>query len=147
MGNAKRRFRNLIINPQYQLKYIFWVTLSGAGLVLINAATFYLYIRENYSILVDLSPMTDEAKAQLYQELHEIMIKLGVGSILFLLFVSLIGLVISHRTAGPMFHFKRVFNEIRDGKSEARLRLRPNDDFQDVATAFNQMMDQVAGKK
>ena len=57
--------------------------------------------------------------------------------------VSFVGLVISHRTAGPMFQFMRVFRDIKAGKTETRLSLRPGDDFREVAQAFNEMMDKV----
>lgn len=143
----KRRLRNLLINPSYQLKYLFWLTLSGLVLVFLNAYSFYSYTRENYDLLVDLSPMTDEAKAQLYLELNQIVFRLGLISVGFLVVAGIIGVVLSHRTAGPMFHFKRVFRSIREGNLNARVHLRPKDDFQDVAKEFNDMMDSVLTKK
>ncbi|HUP57138.1 MAG TPA: methyl-accepting chemotaxis protein, partial [Bdellovibrionota bacterium] len=72
--------------------------------------------------------------------------KLGLGSIAFLIGVAVIGMVMSHRTAGPLYHFKRIFEEIKNGKLDARIRLRPKDDFQDVGQAFNEMMDKIARK-
>ena len=105
------------------------------------AINLYVHIKENYSILVDLSPMTNEAKKQLYFELNALVVKLSVGSVIFLCGVALIGLVMSHRAAGPLYHMKRVFEAIRDGKHDARVRLRPKDDFLDVAASFNEMMD------
>ena len=148
MSAKKRSIKNLVINPGYQLKYIFWVSTTGITLILANAFVFYFYIKENYSLLVELSPMDEASKVQLYKELSEIMIKLGIFGIIFVLITGVIGIIMSHRTAGPMFHFKRVFGEIKKGKLDARIRLRPDDDFKDVANAFNEMMDSVtAGKK
>lgn len=141
----KRKLRNFLINPSYQLKYIFWLGLSGILLVSLNSAIFYYYINENYTILVELSPMADDTKALLYSELNWIIIKLIVFSLGFLALVSLLGIVLSHRTAGALFHFKKIFNEIRNGNKNARLNLRPKDDFQDVAKIFNEMMDKLAG--
>jgi methyl-accepting chemotaxis protein len=143
-GRHQRSFKNILINPAYQFKYIFWISMTGVILVALNASVFYYYIRENYALLVDLSPMTDEAKAQLYSELNSIILKLSAASFVFLSVVSYFGIVMSHRTAGPMFHFKRVFGQIKDGKTDARIRLRPKDDFQDVATSFNEMMDTLS---
>lgn len=139
----RRNLKNILINPKYQIKYIFWLTFTGFLLIAINAVTFYWYVSENYTILVDLSPMTPEAKSQLYTELHQIILSLSAFSFLFLGAVAVLGLILSHRTAGPMFHFKRVFNEIRTGSRNARVHLRPNDDFQDVAQEFNSMMDSL----
>ncbi len=142
-GRTQRRLLNFLINPVYQLKYVFWISTTGLALIFVNAAVFYFYVRENYSILVDLSPMTAEAKAQLYQELHEILLKLSAGSLVFLFLVVVFGVILSHRTAGPMFHFKRIFASIEQGDLNARVRLRPKDDFQDVAQKFNAMMDSI----
>ncbi len=144
---ANRSWKNILVNPAYQLKYIFWVSISGVCLVILNTSIFYFYIRENYSILVDLSPMTDDAKAQLYRELYVIVLKLGLVSVVFLFVACYLGLVFSHRTAGPMYHFKRIFLAIKEGKEDARIHLRPKDDFQDVAQSFNEMMDVVIGRK
>ena len=143
----KRSLRNFLINPVYQLKYIFWVGASGFALVILNAGVFYYYIRENYAILVELSPMTEETKAQLYSELYSIMIKLGAGSILFLVLVALFGVVLSHRTAGALYHFNKIFNAIKSGQTSARIKLRPSDDFQEVAREFNEMMDALTEAK
>jgi methyl-accepting chemotaxis protein len=142
----KRSLKNLWLNPQYQGKYIFWISFTGLILVIINSSTFYFFTKENYALLVDLSPMTDEAKMQLYKELKQIIMYLVLGNLLFLIIVSILGLVFSHRTVGPMYHFKRVFREIQNGNLKSRVRLRPKDDFKDVALAFNEMMDSIEKK-
>jgi methyl-accepting chemotaxis protein len=142
----RRKLKNYLINPEYQLKYVFWLGATGLLLTAINSSVFYLYIRENYSTLVELSPMTDAAKSQLYAELNQIVISLIVVSAVFMGVVAFLGLVISHKTAGPLYHFKRVFKEIHKGNHKARINLRPTDDFRDVAQAFNEMMDAIKGK-
>lgn len=139
----KRSLKNLWLNPKFQMKYVFWLSATGLVLVAVNALVFYRFVSENYAILVDLSPMTDEAKAQLYHELHSIIGLIIAFSFLFLLATSIVGVVLSHRTAGPLYKFKKVFGEIRDGRRNLRLHLRPNDDFKDVAQVFNEMMDSL----
>jgi len=143
---SKRKLRNLLINPAYQLRYIFWTTLSGLFLIALNAAVFYVFIRENYKVLVDMSPMEDEVKVQLYRELHQVLIWLGSFSLIFLLVASLFGLILSHRSAGPMYHFKKVFGEILAGQHQSRIHLRPKDDFADVAKLCNEMIDHLQKK-
>ncbi len=142
----RRKLRNFLINPRYQLKYISLLTATGFVLTIFNCAIFYYFIRENYSILVELVPMQEQVRNQLYSELYQIIVYLTIGSVIFLALIALVGLVISHRTAGPLYHFKRVFNEIKGGKTQARVMLRPTDDFQDVAQAFNEMMNSIEKK-
>jgi methyl-accepting chemotaxis protein len=141
MVTSRRKTRTLLLNPRYQLKFVFLAAGSSFLLAAANAGVFYHYVRENYAILVELSPMTDEAKAQLYRELHQIFLVLGVFTIGFAAVVGSLALWLSHRTAGPLYRFRQVFNEIRDGNTALRIRLRPGDEFHDVAEAFNEMMD------
>jgi signal peptidase II len=142
----KRHLRNYIINPRYQLRYIFWLTSSGLFLVILNAWIAYTYIKENYLTLVDLSPMTDEAKKQLYSELRQLALAITSSSALFLVVIAALGVILSHRTAGPLYAFKKAFEDIANGNSGRRLQLRPGDEFKDVAESFNKMMDRIKPK-
>ncbi len=139
----KRSWKNFLIDPKFQLRYAFW--LSGTGVILVAAITvvFYSYIRNNYAVLVDLSPMTDDAKALLYDELNQIIVRLAAISTVFILMMTFLGVIISHRAAGAVYHFKKVFRLIGEGKVDERIQLRPGDDFQDAAADFNQMMDRL----
>ena len=143
----KRSWRNYLIDPKFQLKYAFWI--SGTGIILVAAMStlFYRYIHENYVTLVDLSPMTEETKLLMYSELNEILIKLGIISVTFIAIVTLLGIVISHKAAGAVYHFKKVFRKIGDGETHLRIHLRPGDDFQEAAAEFNIMMDKITPRK
>lgn len=141
--NYKRSIKNYWLNPRFQGKYIFWVSFTGLALILGNASVFYFYTKENYSLLVDLSPMTEQAKFQLYHELDTIVVYLIGANLIFLLITAVLGLLFSHRVAGPLYHFKRIFKEVKKGNLDARIHLRPKDEFKDVAAEFNEMMDAI----
>jgi signal transduction histidine kinase len=129
------------------LKYIFWLFISGLILVSGISFVFYKYISENYSLLVELSPMTDVVKTQLAAELNVIVFSILFGSLVFLILVSMMGLIFSHRVAGPIFHISRVLSEIRDGNVDARITLRPKDEFQELADEVNKTLDFLDAKK
>jgi methyl-accepting chemotaxis protein len=137
----KRSVFNFLINPKFQVKFVLGLTLPGLIVIALYTGVVYSYVHENYETLVELSPMTAEAKAQLYTELNRLLLILGAGSFVFLAVMAALGVVFSHRTAGPLYHFKRVFKDIAEGKIDARIRLRPFDDFRDVADAFNEMAE------
>ena len=140
----RRSALRIVINPKYQIKYIFFLSASALSIILSYSFLTYYYVKENYSLLIELSPMTDESKLQLYSELNHLILRILGCSLLFIVTVSLLGLIFSHRTAGPLYHFKKVFNEIKKGNKSARIHLRPKDDFQDVAKEFNEMMDSIS---
>jgi hypothetical protein len=143
----KRSWRNYLIDPSFQLKYAFWISGTGIFLVAAMSALFYRYIHENYVTLVDLSPMTEETKLLMYSELNEILIKLGLISVTFIVIVSLLGIVLSHKAAGAVYHFRKIFRKVGDGETSLRIHLRPGDDFQEAAAEFNLMMDKLSARK
>ena len=145
--SKKRYIKNLLINPRYQIKYSFYLSTTAVALVVIYSTLTYHYVSENYSYIIDLAPITDDVKTQLYQELSGLIIKIGGISLIFTLIINVFGILLSHRTAGPLYHFKRVFEAIKKGDHSARVRLRPKDDFKDVAATFNEMMDELTQKK
>lgn len=143
----RRAFKNFLIISEFQIRYIFWMVISGLLLIGINTGIFYSFISENYSILVDLSPMTHEAKDLMYAELHKITWLLLGSSLGVLFLLGLLALVFSHRAAGPMYNFMKTFEAIKKGDRTTRVRLRPNDHFQEVAREFNEMMDSMTAPK
>jgi signal transduction histidine kinase len=141
-----RKFKNYLIHPSYQLRYAAWLAISAIALTVVNCLVFYFYIRENYNLLIEMMPLMPEVKQQLYSELWQIITILVGTSFVFICLISLLGLILSHRTAGALYHFRRVFTRVRDGHLETRVHLREKDDFQEVAQAFNEMMDKVVKK-
>jgi nitrogen fixation/metabolism regulation signal transduction histidine kinase len=61
--------------------------------------------------------------------------------------IAVLGLILSHRTAGPLYHLNRVFEEVCRGNLKARAKFRQNDEFQEVAESFNKMMDSFNPEK
>ena len=147
MMKSQRKFKNFIINPKFQFHYIFWTSTAGLLLIALNDYVFYHFTKENYMLLVELSPMTDEAKQQLFAELNKIIFLLGGFSILFLIIVLLVGVIFSHRVAGPLYKMKLTFNRIKNGERDLRVFFRPKDDFKDVAQSCNEMLDSLQEKK
>jgi hypothetical protein len=147
MPENRRRLRSYLLNPRYQIKFIFWLTIPGMCLIAVNALVFYYYIRENYATLVDLSPMTDAARNQLYAELNAIVVKLTGFSIVFLAIVIVLGILLSHRTVGPLYRMKKICQAVvNDDMAGARIQLRPRDDFKDVAEALQGAISHLSKK-
>jgi methyl-accepting chemotaxis protein len=138
---TRRRLRNFWLNPQYQARYILWMLTLGMALTLANATFLTRYATQNYEFVLSMLPTNVEIRAVLQQELYRVIRNLVIVSAIFTVAMGLIALMLSHRTAGPLYQFSQVFRDIAGGKRSARIRLRPNDDFRDVADDFNRMMD------
>jgi methyl-accepting chemotaxis protein len=141
---GQRSLKNFLINPRVQGKYVFWATVNGFSLIAIYSILVYQKVKGNYVLLIELAPMTDQAKQQLYGELLSMATNLMLGAGLFVALTAMMAIVLSHRVAGPIYHFRRVFDAVRDGDLTARIHLRPGDEFQKEAESFNEMMDSVS---
>lgn len=53
--------------------------------------------------------------------------------------ILVIGLLYSHRIAGPLFRIEKVLDEIGRGKLDINIKLRKNDELWDVAETINSM--------
>lgn len=133
----------MLVNSRHQLYYIFVLTILSGALSSIVAYFIHGLIKENYRILVDLSPMSDEMKELLYTELSQMVWMLLGFAALFTTTVFFLSLYFTHRSAGAMYNFKKTCRQVKSGKFGSRINLRKHDDFKDVALAFNEMMDRL----
>lgn len=66
--------------------------------------------------------------------------------VLFFILITAVALILSHRAAGPIYHFKKIFDSIAKGEENQNINLRPKDYFKDVAESFNQMLKTLSKK-
>jgi methyl-accepting chemotaxis protein len=129
----RRSWTGILINPQFQMRYFLWITFVGTSIVVTYSVVIYIFFMRGE--IADF-PMDERG----FSNPMDVM---GLVSLGFVLMIALVAAVLSHRTAGALFHFKKVFNGIKAGDHTLRIRLRKNDDFKDVAAAFNEMMDEL----
>lgn len=110
------------INPSYQLKYCFTLLFVGLSFALIAGVFSYTFLR---FMVVDL---IGNNKKLLDQFLIPFVETFAVFSIAFGAFLFLIGKVLSHRVAGPVYAFERFLKDFAAGKRQP-LKLRKGDEF------------------
>ncbi|HEX4352796.1 MAG TPA: HAMP domain-containing protein [Polyangiales bacterium] len=147
---AKRRIRNYLLVPSFQLKY----TAMVVGVTVI-VATVLGILAYNYSTgqtqLLTINKMEAKGGAideqfmkdlQRYGEEADRKVALSiVGSVLFLaLALAITGILVTHRLVGPAFRLKALLREVRDGHLRVEGRLRKHDELQDLFEAFQQMI-------
>lgn len=146
----ERKMRNFLIRPGLQFKFSIRIALAALTLSCLNILCFYLYLMENYKIFVDPNGYASQYKVQtmdvLQGELIRISIILFVFSLIFVGISFLTGIILSHQIAGPMVAFKRTFSKIKEGHLSARINLRSQDEFKDIAGDFNNLMDDLETK-
>ncbi|MCA8943165.1 MAG: hypothetical protein KDB80_11450 [Planctomycetes bacterium] len=142
-GSGPQDFKRkiLLIDKTLQariIKSIAW----PCGIALIIASTLLCMF------CFDLVTEAFEANVEL-PSVTPLMITAGACLIGTLGLVAYNALKISHRVAGPLYRMRAVMDEIRDGKSDARIRIRPADylqEFADDLNAFLEWSEQQRGK-
>lgn len=115
------------INKRFQIKYSALFMSVGLFLTLISLVFSYTYLKVTIEEISGHNPILIDKFSQpfLYSFLFL--------SITFSIVLFIIGKMISHRIAGPLYAFERFLIEVLDGKgltkSGAALKLRAGDDF------------------
>jgi signal peptidase II len=112
------------INPKFQLKYCILLMLCGFGLSIVAGTFSYTYLSVTLHEIQGAS-----GNAQQFLRPYLITFMMVSASFAGTLFV--IGLILSHRAAGPLYAFERFLNDSLNGKN-TKLKLRSGDEFREL---------------
>lgn len=147
---AKRRLRNYLLVPSFQLKY----TAMVVGVTVVVASVLGL-LAYDYSAgqTQILSAQRLEAKGAEVDDrfIHDLerygreadrKTALGImgGVLLLTIALGFTGIMITHRLVGPAYRLKMLIREVRDGHLRVDGRLRKHDELQDLFVAFQEMV-------
>jgi methyl-accepting chemotaxis protein len=65
---------------------------------------------------------------------------LAASLLIFVIFVGLMGIIVTHKVAGPIFKMKRQLNQVADGHLRIPDKLRKGDELVDFFNAFHRMV-------
>lgn len=135
------RRRRYVVDARYQLR-------AGA---LVGGAALVLLILLNVSLISHGRAGASVAEPAAHRlaagQSGTSFALLMLGSLTFIAGVILIGLLESHRTAGAAFAIRRAVDEIREGKTEIRVRLRRRDHLQELARSINRLAETIDGER
>lgn len=148
---AKRRLRNYLLVPSFQLKYtamVVGVTVIVASVLGVLAydystgQTQMLTINKieakgsaiDEGFIRDLERYSEEAD-------RKVAVRIVAGVILLAIALGFTGIMVTHRMVGPVYRLKLCARLIRDGHySLAVGGLRKGDELQDLFEAFREMV-------
>lgn len=164
-GPPKRRLRNYLLDPRFQLKYTGYVVLvtilvtSGVGGWLGYRAYEYstgmsdmLVMQDGADMGEDIDPALQEffedQSAEADAEVRNTMIG-GIVTLIVVLSVllGLMGIYVTHRIVGPAYKLKLLLGQIERGNLGVQGRLRKGDELQDVGAAFQRMVDALRSRQ
>jgi len=141
MARAFRRRRYLVV-PKFQLKFAGLILAFIFGTAIFSAASIYYYM---WMTLGDkLAGIYPQGRLVLL--LRAANWNLFWRIIVLSPFVAALGIVLSHRIAGPIYRIRFILERVAAGERDLRLQLRKTDELKDVAEAINNVLDSVDKK-
>lgn len=130
----KRKKRNLLINPRFQIKFSLLMCLAVALSTAAYPWIIYEYVQSVKSSLGEYADFEIPNEGGFVASLI-------IFQTLYLLFVAFLCIFFSHRVAGPLSKTKQYLSDLREGKSEGTLSFRKGDYFPEIADEINLTID------
>jgi methyl-accepting chemotaxis protein len=147
----KRRFRNYLLDPAFQLKYtgyVVFVTLIVAGVLGYVAYEQSHAQTEMLTVNMAMAGETAEFIEETAREADRtLLLQIITGVLILALSLGVTGILITHRVVGPAYKMKSLFRDIKDGHLRIRGRLRKGDELQDVFEEFEAMIETLRKKQ
>ena len=133
--------KRIWVNPKFQLKYVLTLLVIGFGFTLISGVFFFTYLKVVIDELVIGSAPVIERKYLL-----PFLITFAVITIGFLLGLLIVGRMLSHRVAGPIYAFEKFLEDLLKGKNR-KLKLRAGDEFQHLEELADELQEHFKAEK
>ena len=140
MGYKRTQF---IVKKGFQLRYIGLIVAVMLISTLIVGYTIYY----NAWTLLGSKLANVYPQGRLVSIFNMVNIRLAINLIFVAMLCVGIGIIASHRIAGPIDRMVRFMNAIADGDYSKRLTLRDKDELQDLANAMNKLADRLEKEK
>jgi HAMP domain-containing protein len=143
-GKPKRRIRNFLLDKRFQLKYTLAVVAVSA--VISAGLGYFLYKahRESSRVASLDDPDLDGAlRAALLDEDRKVLFAMAgfLGGLVLCL--GAVGIIATHKIAGPAYAMRRTMSMIADGKLPTVRALRKHDELQAVGDELKRMADNL----
>jgi hypothetical protein len=145
----QRRFRNLLLDKKFQLKYTLAVVVITGLLCIVLG--FFLYRSAQETSQVALVGLDEEVKASMSAELasedRKVLFTLVACLGSLVLALAFLGIVATHKIAGPAFAVRRNLSRIADGELPQVRALRPGDELQSVGEELQRMVGTLRARE
>lgn len=137
----KWRRRQYLIDQKFQWCFVRRLIIPLIlGLVIITLVDYYFI----WSFLTP--PVPGRYENMELPSLKIITYILFYALCVFIPIMVIIGIIVSHRIAGPLFQIERVLKSIGEGDLTSRVSLRHKDELKDLAMSINKMVAELSDK-
>ncbi len=148
----KRHLKNYLINRRYQLQQTLVMVIVSA--ILMGLLGYYVIGQRKTTtrnLISFAAPMGDDVVAQVKKEtekedqIFQLWLLGGVVGVLG--FLTVFGIVMTHKVAGPIFKMTLYFHKMRDGDWGKVYNLRKGDQLVEFFGEFKDMHDALRAKQ
>lgn len=133
--------REFLVNPGFQFRFLGYMLVTAVVIsgTYYGANEFFFREFEAQGRAFGLPPEHDFFA--FINEQRKMMGSVFVTvSMITAAMVSIVGLVLSHRIAGPLRKLQNHMLAVASGRTDAKIHFRKNDEFRDLADAYNQQL-------
>ncbi len=130
--------KRLLINPGFQFRFMVWMSALAIGVIAVMhlAHQWFFYQLREQARVAGL-----EADHVFYRFIESRQTELDAITVLSFIavvgVVSVVGLVLSHKIAGPMYRLRVHLEEFASTRSPRPLKFRDGDFFTEIPDAYN----------
>ena len=139
----KRRAINLGIKTRLQVKYLKLIVSTIVIIMLVTTLTVY----GTFHLTLSTAQLGRYAEARL-SEVFAWLNWLMIGEcVIFALIAGFMSLKLTLRIAGPLFRVEKMVKEIAEKGVPEEIKIRPDDELQELVSEINNMINKLARKR
>ncbi len=142
---AKTARRSVFIKKAFQGRFIASVLLMIILFGLCSAGLIYWLISS------DLQSQAQSAHINIANAWERLGLSILIGNIVAAVVAGLSAIIvvlyISHKIAGPLYRFETLCRQIGEGNLDGVTHVRENDQLQELAVAFTEMVEQLRQRR
>ncbi len=137
MKRVKRSF--FLIDRPFQIKYALFLSLVGGLIAALFGSHIFYFLHEYFKVFMPDYQNNPSAIQFVLTEQKSILIYLAVLTLLVMSLLFFIGIIVTHRMAGPVMVIRKKMEDLCGDNFSARVRLRKGDEFVTLARTFNEL--------
>ncbi len=137
----RSRYR-FVIERDFQYRFTIRICLIAGLIYTVIGGINIFYLRYNYESLINHATIQMPSLVpQLEHELRFLTSGVVASLILMISTIFYLGLILTHRVAGPLYALKKRLQDFIQGRHPVRLHLRSKDEFRGLEELFNMAME------
>ena len=143
MGKSEGHRRRYLVDRRFQLKYALLMGVAGLAV----AAVFGLWLHQAHAQATILLAPDAETRALVERSDRLLLAAFGVIALLLAAALGLLGVVITHRVAGPVFVMGHYLEVLAAGRFPRMRTLRRSDELKSFFRVFIEAVDRLKARE